>query len=263
MKNYVEFYEKQDRENIYAAGLEAENHQFFSVLNNIKKYLKENNITKLKVLEIGAGNGRFQDVFDNYTAIDITENSRKFFHKKYVVIEDEKPYPFKDDEFNLVFTNAVFEHIPNINLALKEMIRITKQGGYIVFNPAWQCRPWAADGYPVRPYSDFSFFGKIYKATIPIRENLLFRLSYIIPRRLFFLILFLLSKEFFKNKLIYKKIKANYEVYWMSDSDACNNIDPFMAILYFKANNLEIVNYSTLLKQFLIRTNEIILRKKG
>jgi len=262
MKDYVEFYEKQDRENVYSAGLEAEKHTFFRVLNNIKKLLKENNITNPEVLEIGAGNGRFQDVFDDYTGIDITENSRKYFHKKYVVIEDGKPYPFKDEEFDLVFTNAVFEHIPNINLTLKEMIRVAKRGGYIVFNPAWQCRPWAADGYPVRPYSDFNFFGKIYKATIPIGENLLFRLSHVMPKRLFFLILFLFNKKFFKNKLIYIKLKANYEIFWMSDSDACNSIDPFMAILYFRANNLEIVNYPTLLKQFLIRTNEIILRKK-
>jgi len=259
MDKYVEFYEKADRENIYSAGMKADNHKFNDVLLWIKnQYFKDINP---RGLEIGSGNGRFQDVFDDYTGIDITENSRKYFHKPYIVIEDKKTYPFEDNTFDLIFTNAVFEHIPDINLALKEMTRVVKQGGYIVFNPAWQCRPWAADGYPVRPYSDFGLVGKIYKASIIIRENLLFRLSYTIPKRFYYLVKFLITKNSFKNKLVYKKIRANYEQFWMSDSDACNSIDPFMAILYFKANNFEIVNYPTILKQFLIRTNEIVVKK--
>ena len=130
-----------------------------------------------------------------------------------------------------------------------------------MFNPAWQCRPWAADGYQVRPYSDFSIFGKLYKATIPIRENLIFRLSHVMPKRFYYLYRFMINKNQFINRLKYKKIKANYEKFWQSDSDACNSIDPFMAILYFKANGFKILNYPTLKSQFLVRTNELVLTK--
>ena len=126
MNKYIEFYKNQDRDNIYSAGLDAKEHKFNDVLIKVGEMLNKSN---QKVLEIGAGNGRFQDVFKDYTGIDITDNSRKFFHKKYVVIEDGKPYPFKDESFDLVFTNAVFEHIPDINTALREMIRVTNKGG--------------------------------------------------------------------------------------------------------------------------------------
>jgi SAM-dependent methyltransferase len=210
---------------------------------------------------VGAGNGNLQDIFEDYIAIDITENSKKYFHKPYIVIKDGDVYPFENKTFDLIFTNAVFEHIPDINLALKEMIRVIKDDGYIIFNPAWQCRPWAAEGYPVRPYSDFNIWRKLYKLSIPLRENILFRLLHVMPTRLFYLIKYILNKDNFKGNLIYRKIEPNYEKFWMSDSDACNNIDPFIAILYFKANGFHIVNYPTIKDQFLVRTNELILKK--
>jgi len=131
----------------------------------------------------------------------------------------------------------------------------------IVFNPAWQCRPWAANGYQVRPYSNFNILGKMYKVSIPIRENLLFRLSYVIPKRLYYLVRYMVNENSFIDNLRYKKIKANYEIFWQSDSDACNSIDPFMAILYFKANGFKILNYPTIKNQFLVRTNELVLTK--
>ncbi|MBT7934259.1 MAG: class I SAM-dependent methyltransferase [Thiotrichales bacterium] len=158
MNKYNDFYDSQDRENIYSSGTSTEMHGFTDVLEGIKTTLQ---VDHPKVLEIGAGNGRFQNIFDNYTGSDITENTRKFFHKNYIVIKDKERYPFKNEEFDLIFTNAVFEHIPDIDTALKEMIRVTKYGGVIVFNPAWQCRPWAANGYQGRPYSDFNFSLKL------------------------------------------------------------------------------------------------------
>lgn len=130
-----------------------------------------------------------------------------------------------------------------------------------MFNPAWQCRPWAANGYQVRPYSNFNILGKMYKVSIPIRENLLFRLSYVIPKRLYYLVRYMVNENSFIDNLRYKKIKANYEIFWQSDSDACNSIDPFMAILYFKANGFKILNYPTIKNQFLVRTNELVLTK--
>ncbi len=142
------------------------------------------------------------------------------------------------------------------------MNRITKRGGGILFDPAWQCRPWAAKGYQVRPYSDFNVLEKLYKASIHIRENLAFRLSYVMPKRFFFMILFMLNRKIFRKRLFYRKLKANYLTFWQSDSDACNSIDPFLAILFFRANGCEILNYPTLAKQFLVRTGGILMRKK-
>ena len=229
----------------------------------LKKAIELYRLTDKKVLEIGSGNGRFQDVVADYSGVDISEDLQRFYHKPFFVIEDGEPYPFQNESFDFVFTNAVFEHVPNINLALSEITRITKRGGgMILFNPAWQCRPWAANGYQVRSYSDFNILGKIYKAFIPFRENLVFRLMHVMPERFFFLLLFVVNRALFKKKLFYRKLKANYETFWQSDSDACNSIDPFLAILFFRANGFEILNYPTLLKQFLVRTGEIVMRKE-
>ena len=101
MNKYIEFYQKQDRENVYSGGMDPKKHKFYNVLTNVRKILNANNP---KVLEIGAGNGRFQDVFKHYTGIDITENSRKYFHKDYFVVVDGQKYPFKDKVFDLIFT---------------------------------------------------------------------------------------------------------------------------------------------------------------
>jgi ubiquinone/menaquinone biosynthesis C-methylase UbiE len=255
---YKEFYENVDRVNTYSAGLNPESHTMYSKLSD---FISDNHFKDKRVLEIGSGNGRFQDIVDDYSGIDISEQASKFFHKPYFIVKDGNKYPFADESFDFVFTNAVFEHIPDINHALQEMMRVTKKGGCIMFNPAWQCRPWAANGYQVRPYSDFNILGKLYKALIPLRENLLFRLAHVLPLRLIHIILFALGRNRYKEKLKYRKLKANYETFWQSDSDACNSIDPFMAILYFKANGLKIVNYPNSFKQLLIRTNEIILLK--
>ena len=257
--NYKEFYDRIDRDQEYSSCKNAEEHSFYPVINEI---LSKYGLCDKKVLEIGSGNGRFQDIVVDYTGVDISEDLQKFYHKPFFVVEDGKPYPFQDESFDFVFTNAVFEHIPNIDLALSEMIRITKRGGIILFNPAWQCRPWAAEGYQVRPYSDFNIPGRIYKASIPIRENLLFRLSHVMPKRLFFLSLFVVKPGLFKERLFYRKLKANYETFWQSDSDACNSIDPFLAILFFRTNGFEILNYPTLFKQYFVRTGEIVMRKK-
>ncbi len=95
--------------------------------------------------------------------------------------------------------------------ALREMKRVLKTEGIVFFRPAWNCRPWAGEGFKVRPYSDFKFFGKLYKASIPFRNNIIYRSLLTFPKRFFYMLLFLINKNSFKKKLIYSKIKANYE----------------------------------------------------
>ena len=258
-QDYKSFYDQVDRDNEYSSGKDADGHSFYPVLSKI---IDRHKLKNARVLEIGSGNGRFQDIVENYTGVDVSEGLARYYRKPFYVVDDGVPYPFETESFDFVFTHAVFEHIPNINFALTEMIRVTKRGGLVLFDPAWQCRPWAAEGYQVRPYKDFNVIGMIYKASIPFRENLLFRLSHVMPKRAIFLILYLINKRAFKKRFYYRRLKANYQIYWQSDSDACNHIDPFLAILYFRANGFEVINYPGLVKQFLVRTGEILLRKK-
>lgn len=96
---------------------------------------------------------------------------------------------------------------------------------------------------------------------MPIRENYFFRASQILPLRLFYLILFLLNRSFFLNALIYKKLNPNYVIFYQSDSDACNSLDPFLMILFFKANNLEVVNLKSLISGIFWTSDSLILKK--
>jgi len=257
MNESRKFYENIDREK-YASGCDLSNDLFYKKLSDfVKKY----NLQDKKVLEIGSGNGKYQDIVEDYTGLDVSRSLDKFYHKKYVFLKENGNYPFQNESFDWVFTSAVFEHIPNIEFELKEMLRVLKNGGYIFFNMAWQARPWTAQGCNVRLYSDFDFKGKIIKFFVPLRDSVLFRLIYIIPSRMLRTIKFLANREKFKNKLDYKKLKANYKTYYGPDSDACNWVDPHAMILYFMANGSRVLNYSNLLKAFFVRTGVLLVKK--
>ncbi len=259
--NYKNFYEKEARGTGSVKDLAAAN---FDIINFIKKF----GLSKKRVLEIGSGNGMCQDVVEDYTGIDVAESLSKSYHKPYFIIEDGKKYPFKDEYFDAIFTRVTFEHIPDINFALKEMLRVVKKGGFILFNMAWWVRPWVSKGLGVRPYRELNWKEKVSKCSIPVRENLVFRASWIFPLRLFHIIQFLINKKNFKNNLRLQKLEPNYELFspesfvdYGGDSDACNSVDPHSMILYFMANNCKIINYSSLLRAFSVGYATLIIKK--
>ena len=129
-------------------------------------------------------------------------------------------------------------------------------GGYFLLCPAWHCRPWAANGYQVRPYSDFNLVGKIYKFMIPFLDWMPVRLVKMIFYRLGIWLRYSFRKEKFFS-LYYKKLKANYEVFWQSDSDACNDLDLFPVVLWFESRGCKCITYPTRIKQFLSRTGTV------
>ena len=161
-------------------------------------------------------------------------------------------YLFKDNAFNAIWSYAVLEHDPQPEKALEEMRRVLVVGGLLLLAPAWQCRPWAADGYPVRPYRDFDLRGKLYKASIPVRNSIWFRAATLMPQRTIRLSKYMSSKDCISFK--YKELSPNYEYFWTSDSDAVNSMDPIDAILWFESRADNCLNYPTWLSKFTIRT---------
>ncbi len=235
----------------------AEEHSFYPVLKNfIADYKLENK----RCLEIGSSGGGFQDMVDDYYGTDISPEVATNYHKPYRVAEGTK-YPFDDQYFDAIWTHAVFEHIPDLQSAMHELHRLLKPGGVILFGPAWQCRPWAADGYTVRPFRDFGLWGKLVKLSIPIRNSVIYRSLYVFPKRAFRQLLFLCGNR--HTQLKYRKIKPNYEIYWTSDSDACNSIDPHDAILWFESNGFTCLSHPLHGPTFFVRTGAIVLRKNG
>lgn len=95
---------------------------------------------KLKVLDAGCGKGRYlknllEDMPDNvYYALDLSEEVMRYIMsdkvvKKYGMLT-KIDYP--DDFFDFVYVCEVLEHAVDIASAVKEMVRITKNGGKIV-----------------------------------------------------------------------------------------------------------------------------------
>ncbi len=59
---------------------------------------------------------------------------------KRLVIYDGKKLPFSDNTFSTVISNCVLEHIPNLELTLKEIQRVLKPGG--LFLTTVVAKPW-------------------------------------------------------------------------------------------------------------------------
>jgi len=92
-----------------------------------------------KILDVGCGANKMEG------AIGLDNNPRTAAD----VIHDlgEVPYPFPDNEFDLVVSNHVVEHVPDVMAFIGELYRITRNGGRIRLitphytNPDWPNDP--------------------------------------------------------------------------------------------------------------------------
>ncbi|MFA6437305.1 MAG: class I SAM-dependent methyltransferase [Candidatus Paceibacterota bacterium] len=97
----------------------------------------------MKTLDLGCGNGRLYEILKNkeieYTGVDISENLINIARAKYPKIEflvgDGIELPFRDYSFDIVYSVAVFHHLPSKTLRvqfLKEVKRVLKKDGKII-----------------------------------------------------------------------------------------------------------------------------------
>jgi SAM-dependent methyltransferase len=257
MSGYKSFYDER-RFQTYAQHYEAALAEDHTNYDELKSFIDQFQLNDKKCLEIGSSDGAFQDMVIDYYGTDIAESLVKYYRKPYRVAEGAH-YPFEDGMFDAIWTINVFEHIPQLSEALHEIKRLLKPGGVLLFSPAWQCRPWAADGYAVRPYHDLDIKGKLIKASIPIRDSIFWRSMFIFPKRLARHIVLIMGHRY--KEIKYRRLKPNYDFYWVSDSDACNSIDPHDAILWFLSNGFECISHPNHLSVFFVRTHGLIFKK--
>ncbi len=244
LKYYTEAYQKPESESKERSEYETEyirvaerSAKLFRIEEQVGAFVKRFGLGDRPVLEIGSGRGYLQDLAQDYTGLDISPSVARFYHKKFV-LGSATAMPFPDNSFEGVWSIWVFEHVPNPEQAFSEARRVTRDNGLIFLLPAWNCTPWAADGYQVRPYSDFDFIGKIIKASIPLRSSPHFETMTLVPNR----IVRNLVARFGPTRLRYRRLSPNYEKYWMPDSDAVNSIDSYEALLWFLSRGDECLN---------------------
>ncbi len=223
----------------------------------VGEFVRSYRLEHARVLEVGAGSGDLQDVVADYTGLDISESAGRNFHKPFVRAS-ATAMPFRSDEFDAVWTIDTLEHVPRPELALSEIRRVVKDGGLVYLKAAWQCRPWAAQGYHVRPYRDLEIDEKIVKLSIPLRESVAFRALYTFPIRLIRLATALASPQ--PTSFRYRRLAPNYEHYWDADSDAINSMDPYEAILWFRSRGDEVLSFDGPIAPLWVHSGPIVLR---
>jgi SAM-dependent methyltransferase len=256
--DYKSFYDER-RHETYAHDYGTMRPESHSLYPELLRFIEDFRLTSKRCLEIGSSGGFFQDLVPDYWGTDIAESLAKYYHKPYRVALGAH-FPFEDEAFDAIWTITVYEHIPDLDKALYEIKRLLKPGGVVFFAPAWQCRSWAADGYAVRPYSDFTLWGRLIKFTIPLRNSVLWRSLFIFPKRALRHALFLMGVRY--KRIMYRTLKPNYDVYWVSDADACNSIDPHDAILWFLSNGFKCISHPTHSTMFLVRSGPLIFSKE-
>ena len=112
-----------------------------------------------KILDVGCGTNKYEG------AIGLDNNPRT----KADVIHDlgEVPYPFADNEFDLVVSSHAIEHIPDVMKFVEELYRITKNGGRIkLLTPHYTNPDWATDPTHRNHFNSYSF-----RSFIPAQQN--------------------------------------------------------------------------------------------
>lgn len=196
----------------------------------VADFVKRYGLQNKKILEVGAASGVLQDAVEDYTGLDIAGSARRFFHKPFVEASATN-MPFADNTFDALWTFRVLEHIPNPERALLEMRRVVKPGGYILLHFATDVDPYAAQGHRVRPYSDLDLWGRIKKATIPIYDSSAFLNLHVRQVRLLRSLGAWLGGA--PSRLHFRKLDANYDNYWVGDSDAPVSLSYHEARLWF------------------------------
>jgi SAM-dependent methyltransferase len=206
----------------------------------LRSFVSRYSLADKRVLEVGSGRGYLQDIVRDYTGLDLSASVAARYHKPFVNASATS-IPFPDNSFDSIWSIWVLEHISEPEVALGEMRRVLKPGGLLFLAPTWNCDTWAADGFDVRPYSDFNWRGKLVKASIPVRTSPFFRVLYMLPIRGLRWIHYRLMGD--GTRLRFRRLDPNYEIYWESDSDAAVSLDRYETYLWFKSRGDECLNW--------------------
>ncbi len=107
----------------------------------LEEYITKNleKSRKYKILDYGCGVKPYEYVFNSYsekyTAVDVGDNPHAD-----LLIEPESRLPFGDNEFDIVLSSQVLEHVENVDKYLNECRRVLKTDGLLILSThgTWQ-----------------------------------------------------------------------------------------------------------------------------
>ena len=102
------------------------------------------------MLDVGCGANKLEGAIglDNNpeTAADVLHDLGEF------------PYPFEDNEFDVVYSSHVIEHVPDVIGMVEELHRVTKPGGVIkILTPHYTNPDWSNDPTHRNHFNSYSF----------------------------------------------------------------------------------------------------------
>ena len=211
------------------------------------------------VLELGCGNGAMQNIHHHYVGLDFSLPAlRDFASAAKRINGDMQCLPLVDNSIDFLFSWTALEHVPHPELTLREIERVLKPGGVALLAPAWHCRSWAAKGLPIRAYCELSWQERINKATIPMRNTLLYRSLFAIPLRLYREVRLRLGQLL---PFDYRRLSPNLSEHIYTDCDAFTSMDPHAVIAYYLSRGWEVLSHPTFFRRFVSRHEPVVIRK--
>lgn len=236
MSNDLKAYYNESKS--YIALMQSHDEEYFatylSLVKSAEKYLTNK---KGKLLELGCGSGISTSVLakelTNFVCLgtDISDSGIDFARKNYKTnnldfqVVDALSLPFQNNEFDIVTSCDVIEHLPNTKIALSEMIRTVKPKGILVIKAPHHRNP-------IIPLIDFFTF----KSRYPFTENWLNN----VPR---FISLFSdFVKKIFSSKVIFHSRVPDLSDTTQvgNDADAVYEVSVIDLIKFLKQNGFEI-----------------------
>ncbi len=212
------------------------------------------------VLELGCGRGPLSKLSPAYSGLDLSLGAISSARPRFRGINgDMEELPIRSSSVAFVFSWAAIEHVPHPERVLLEVERVLVPGGIAVLNPAWHCRPWAAEGLEFRPYAELEYGQKLRKFLIPLRNSLALRAPGEIVSRL--------RRELALSRrrtldFEYTRLTPNLQFYAGTDSDAFTSMDPHAMIAWFLSRGWSVLSHPNRRSRFMARHEPVVVQKK-
>ena len=253
---YASHYKKRSRFEDLKSDYLADERKF------IHAFIHEKRINGL-VLEVGCGTGIFADCSPAYLGMDFSSTSvfADGFESFRRFVGDAQCIPLANQSVDMVFSYNTLEHVPRPDLAMLEIDRILKPGGYIILHPAWNCSVLQTHLIPVRRYSELGFSDKMLKAFQPFIKTTLFKSLCRIPYRLVRLTTARCKySATFRYKALVPYLGTDV---FIPDCDAVASFDIADAIIFFESRNYDCISHPTLFSRLFSRHVPLIVRKSS